>query len=84
MQVSRSSWGLECSLTCYRAVPDDAPIFDYCRNGNAKTIQTLFDGGLASPWDTDSRGFTPLFVSKEIIFEILSLIGLDGSAICTS
>jgi hypothetical protein len=84
MQISRSSWALECSLTSYRAVLEDAPIFDHCRNGNTKAIQTLFDGGLASPWDTDSRGFTPLFVSKGILFEILCLIGLGGSPICTS
>jgi hypothetical protein len=64
MQVSRSFWALECNITSYRAVPDDAPIFGHCRNGNTKAIQALFDGSLASPWDTDSRGFTPLFVSK--------------------
>jgi len=69
MQVSRSSCGLDCSLTSYRAVPDDAPVFDYCRNGNVKAIQALFDGGLASPWDTNSKGFTPLFVSRGDLFE---------------
>jgi hypothetical protein len=69
MEVSRSSCSLDCGLTCYRAVLDDAPVFEYCRIGNVKAIQELFDEGLASPWDTNSRGFTPLFVSKGDLFE---------------
>lgn len=63
MRLSLSSFGLECSFKSYRAVPDNAPIFDYCMDGDIKAIQELFDSGLASPWDRNSRGFTPLFVS---------------------
>jgi hypothetical protein len=63
MRLSLNSLGLDCSLKSYRAVPDNAPVFDYCRDGNIKAVQALFDSGLASPWDANSRGFTPLFVS---------------------
>lgn len=64
INVSMSSWGLDCSLRLHRAVPNTAPIFAYCRDGNIGAIQHLFSQGLASPWDTNSRGFTPLFVSR--------------------
>jgi hypothetical protein len=63
MRLSLSSCGLDCSLKSYRAVPDNAPIFDYCMDGDIKAIQKSFDSGLASPWDRNSLGFTPLFVS---------------------
>jgi hypothetical protein len=68
MRLSLSSWGLDSSLKSYRAVPDDAPVFGFCREGNIKAVQVLFDRGLASPWDTDSRGFTPLFVSPRTAY----------------
>jgi hypothetical protein len=42
MQMSKSSSGLDCSFTSYRAVPDDAPVFEYCRNGNVRAFQALF------------------------------------------
>jgi hypothetical protein len=68
IRLSLSSWGLDCSLKSYRAVPDNAPIFGYCIDGNMKAVQELFDSGLASPWDNDSRGFTPLFVSPRTTY----------------
>lgn len=68
IRLSLSSGGLDCSLKSYRAVPDNAPIFDYCKEGNIEAIQALFDSGLASPWDNNSRGFTPLFVSPRTTY----------------
>lgn len=59
-----SSWDLGFRIKLHRAVPDDAAIFEYCKQGNIAGVQVLFDQGLASPWDRDSRGFTPLFVSS--------------------
>jgi hypothetical protein len=66
MSVGMSSSGLNCSLKSYRAVPDDAAIFDSCRIGDINTVRHLFDHGLASPWDTSSRGLTPLFVRPSL------------------
>jgi len=67
MMISSSFRGLECGMSTYRAVPDDAVIFDFCKEGNTSAVQNLFDKRLASPWDTNSRGLTPLFVSSNSI-----------------
>ena len=74
MQVSISSWGLDCSIKQYRAVPDSAAIFYYCKNGDIKSVQALFNNSLASPWDTNSKGFTLLFVSPSVfkLFQTIS------------
>jgi hypothetical protein len=62
MELLLSSTGLSCNLKPYHAVPDDSSIFMYCRDGNVEAVKTLFGQRKASPWDTNSRGFTPLFV----------------------
>jgi len=62
MELLLSSTGLSCNLKPYHAVPDDSSIFTYCRDGNVEAVKTLFGQRKASPWDTNSRGFTPLFV----------------------
>ena len=51
---------------CLRAVavvPEDAPIMVFARTGNVEGIQTLFKSRLASPFDVDPDGWTPLTVS---------------------
>ncbi|KAL4874650.1 hypothetical protein BJY04DRAFT_11107 [Aspergillus karnatakaensis] len=45
------------------AVPNDSLIFDFCKDGNVEAIKRLFDRGEASVYDTDTNGWTPLFVS---------------------
>jgi hypothetical protein len=60
---SKSFRGLDCKLKTYRAVPDDAKIFQACRLGDVSAIKELFKERSASPWDTDSKGVTPLLVS---------------------
>jgi hypothetical protein len=62
LMISSSFEGIDCRMSTYRAVPDDAVIFDFCKEGNTSAVQKLFDRQLASPWDTNSRGLTPLFV----------------------
>jgi hypothetical protein len=63
VKVTKSFSGLDYSLRTYRAVPDEAPVFRYSRDGNVDGIRALFDEHLASPWDVNSTGLTPLFVS---------------------
>ena len=53
---------LNMQLSTFRAVPDDALIFEFCRTGNVKGIQTLFSRGEASAYDTNTDGFSPLHV----------------------
>jgi len=68
--LSRSLQGTDCNFKSYRAVLDDALIFKLSENGETASIQSLFDEGKASPWDTKSRGLTPLFVSSPKSFYI--------------
>ncbi|KAH7403865.1 hypothetical protein BKA64DRAFT_722511 [Cadophora sp. MPI-SDFR-AT-0126] len=58
--LSKTLQGVDCRLRTYRAVSDDAPIFELCRLGKSNEIRHLFDKKLASPWDTNSKGQTPL------------------------
>jgi hypothetical protein len=52
------------ALDVVRSVPDDAMIFDLCREGNLGCVQTLLSRGQASAKDVDSQGRTPLYVSS--------------------
>ena len=55
--------GWKTTLKTYRPVPDDALIFNFCKDGNLPAVRTLLLGGQASVRDTDSWGCTPLHVS---------------------
>ena len=50
-------------LDVVRSVPDDAVIFDLCREGRVGCVQALLNRGEASAKDVDSQGRTPLYVS---------------------
>lgn len=56
----KASQGWKHKLRYFNAVPNNAPIFDYCKQGNVEVIQTLFQRGEASPWDVNEDGWTPL------------------------
>jgi hypothetical protein len=56
-----TSW--KNSLQTFDAVPDDSLIFQFCEQGNVMAVNTLLTSGRASPWYTNSRGWTPLHVS---------------------
>lgn len=63
-RISRSSLtGLAATLDVARSVPDEAPIFQFCRKGHLAGVRALIEGGQASVKDVDSFGRTPLFVS---------------------
>jgi len=55
--------GWKYSLQIFRAVPENALIFEFCREGNLAAVRTLLSTGNASPWDRDPEGRTPLYVS---------------------
>ena len=48
-------------------VPDDALIFEFCREGNLAGVKTLLSKGQASVRDVDSLGRTALFVSPLVL-----------------
>ena len=59
----RSSQTWKTTFQVFQPVPDDSPIFTFCRSGNIEGIQMLLTTKRASVWDTNSRGYTPLHVS---------------------
>ncbi|PVH85033.1 hypothetical protein DL98DRAFT_63478 [Cadophora sp. DSE1049] len=59
--LSKSMQGFDYRLKSYRAVPDDALVFQKSEMGDNEALQKLFSNHQASAWDTNSRGLTPLF-----------------------
>ena len=55
-------------LEVVRSVPDDAVIFELCREGRICCVQALISSGEASAKDVDSQGRTPLYVSLIISY----------------
>lgn len=56
--------GPTVGLEVARSVPDNAVIFDLCKEGNLGDVQALLNTGQASAKDVDSKGRTPLYVSS--------------------
>jgi hypothetical protein len=58
------SWIFNCRLTFTRAVPENSLIFELCRTGQTRAVETLFSKGLGSVVDTSPKGWKPLHVSS--------------------
>jgi hypothetical protein len=58
------SWLFNCRLTVTRAVPEDSLIFELCRTGQTRAVETLLSKGLGSVVDTSPKGWKPLHVSN--------------------
>ena len=58
---SAHGWKYTIETTC--PVPDDALIFEFCREGNLAGVRSLLSRDQASVRDVDSIGRTPLYVS---------------------
>lgn len=56
------SWLLNCRLTVTCAVPEDSLVFELCRTGQTRAVETLLAKGLASVVDTSPNGWKPLHV----------------------
>ena len=54
--------GWKHTLHFFCPVRDDAPIFQFCSEGNLSAVRYLLFQGQASVRDTDTRGITPLHV----------------------
>lgn len=57
----------QTALRDSRVVPSTSPIFKYAQRGDVEQLWNLFDQGLASPFDTDCLGYTPLHVRSLFI-----------------
>lgn len=49
-------------LNSIRRVPDDSPIFWFCRNGDLESVKKLIYSRTASALDVDNDGWSPLHV----------------------
>jgi hypothetical protein len=61
---AKATSGWQYSIQPFRAVDENALIFEFCRGGNLDGVRSLFKRNEASPWDRDPKGQTPLFVSR--------------------
>lgn len=66
----KTSRGTPCGFTSiqqclryYPVVPETAEIFEACKLGDIEWVKSLLDRNVASPFDTDPNGWTPLHVS---------------------
>jgi hypothetical protein len=66
----------QCNLRPVHVVPDDALIFRFCELGNIEAVREMITRGDASIYDTDSRGWSLLHVSRELS---LGALGGGGS-----
>jgi hypothetical protein len=64
MASAGRSWLFNCRLTVTRAVPEDSLIFELCRTGQTRAVETLLSKGLGSVVDTSPKGWKPLHVSN--------------------
>ncbi|TGO49939.1 hypothetical protein BOTNAR_0411g00070 [Botryotinia narcissicola] len=75
-----ASRGCQYSFQPFRAVPESALIFEFCRSGNLDGIRTLLSRGDASPHDRDPLGRTPLWYAVlHHQFDICALLLLEGA-----
>lgn len=59
-----STQGWQWCIKPINLVPDDAPIFEFCYEGNFEEVRNLISRNLASVRDVDSYGCTALHVSR--------------------
>ena len=59
-----STQGWQWCIKPINLIPDDAPILEFCKQGNLEKVRDLFSQNLASVRDVDSEGYTPLHVSQ--------------------
>lgn len=79
VQISRTLGGWTWRGRQFQLVPDDSLIFRYCKDGNLTGVRDLFQYKLASPFDIDNRGYTPLHVRNCAMLSIESDCEADKS-----
>lgn len=79
IEASTSGW--QYVIKPFNAVPENAPIFDFCRKGDLEGVRALLKLGHGSLRDRDPYGKTPLWVSNFVHSTISRLI--LGLSACT-
>ncbi|KAK7187424.1 hypothetical protein PSPO01_06654 [Paraphaeosphaeria sporulosa] len=85
MSSAGRSWLLNCRVTLTRAVPEDSLIFELCRTGQTRAVETLLGKGLGSVVDTSPKGWKPLHFAAAAghvdLCTMLIRAGADKSAL---
>lgn len=64
VSTAGQSWLLGCRLTVTTALPEDSLIFELCRTGQTRAVETMLEKRLSSVLDTSPKGWKPLHVSS--------------------
>ena len=72
LQAFKGPSGWTFSPRTYNVVPAESLVFSYVEENNLSGLQELFSMKLASPFDCDNYGFTPLMVNILYPFHIES------------
>ncbi|KAK0515563.1 hypothetical protein JMJ35_001597 [Cladonia borealis] len=78
IKSSIRGWKQTLSTSCH--VPDDALVFEFCKQGNVSGVRSLLLRGDASVRDVDSQGQTPLFYAARRHSAQLCQLLLDAGA----
>jgi hypothetical protein len=63
LSFGRNAEGYHHKMRYFPLVQRNALIFEFCQQGNIDGVQSLFQQKMASPWDTDPDGLTPLHIA---------------------
>ena len=66
IHLRNSYRGWDQSFRSYKVVSFDAPVFQYSISGDVEGLRKLFAAGLASPFEVNSEGRTPLHVRTQL------------------
>lgn len=69
IQAVKASYGWDIGLRAYNVIHRESPVLKYASNNNVRGLQELFSERIASPFDCDDEGWTPLAVSLAISTE---------------
>ncbi|KAN0093828.1 hypothetical protein V8E51_017012 [Hyaloscypha variabilis] len=70
--VKLSTQGWQTNMHTFNVVPDDSPIFEFCREGNLEAVRYLLGSRKASVNDMTVDGWTPLHVSSTPLINMCS------------
>ena len=73
-----STRGWQFCMKPINLVPDDASLFEFCRQGSIEKVRVLISRNLASVRDVDSKGRTALHVSHAILYLFDKAVSQDA------
>ncbi|PMD38288.1 hypothetical protein L207DRAFT_585193 [Hyaloscypha variabilis F] len=80
--VKLSTQGWQTNMHTFNVVPDDSPIFEFCRDGNLDAVRYLLGSRKASVNDMTVDGWTPLhFAANYAQTAICSVLLQEGASL---